>query len=47
MVSFTAPDESSRASGGWRDGGPGLVLCRASAFYVLAKYVKLWRLGQT
>ncbi|MBK7046769.1 MAG: glycosyltransferase family 2 protein [bacterium] len=32
--------------GGWRDGGPGLVLCRASAFYVLAKYVKLWRLGQ-
>ncbi len=32
--------------GGWRDGGPGLVLCRASSFYVLAKYVKLWRLGQ-
>ncbi len=33
--------------GGWRDGGPGLVLCRASSFYVLAKYVKLWRLGRT
>lgn len=32
--------------GGWRDGGPGLVLCRASSFYVLAKYVKLWRLGR-
>lgn len=32
--------------GGWRDGGAGLVLCRASSFYVLAKYVKLWRLGQ-
>lgn len=31
---------------GWRDGGPGWVLCRASSFYVLAKYVKLWRLGQ-
>lgn len=33
--------------GGWRDGGPGLVLCRASSFYVLAKYTKLWRLGRT
>lgn len=32
--------------GGWRDGGPGLVLCRASSFYVLSKYVKLWRLGR-
>lgn len=32
--------------GGWRDGGPGLVLCRASSFYVLAKYAKLWRLGR-
>ena len=32
--------------GGWRDGGPGLVLCRASSFYVLAKYTKLWRLGR-
>jgi glycosyltransferase involved in cell wall biosynthesis len=31
---------------GWRDGGPGLVLCRASSFYVLAKYVKLWRVGR-
>lgn len=33
--------------GGWRDGGPGLVLCRASSFYVLAKYTKLWRLGRS
>lgn len=32
--------------GGWRDGGAGLVLCRASSFYVLAKYTKLWRLGR-
>lgn len=27
------------------DGGPGLVLSLASAFTVLAKYVKLWRLA--
>lgn len=31
--------------GGIRDGGAGTVLCAASGFYVLAKYVKLWRLG--
>jgi glycosyltransferase involved in cell wall biosynthesis len=32
---------------GYRDGWAGLVLCRASSFYVLAKYVKLWRLGRS
>jgi len=31
--------------GGFRDGGVGAVLCRASAFYVLVKYAKLWRMG--
>ncbi|MFO7609380.1 MAG: glycosyltransferase family 2 protein [Candidatus Krumholzibacteriia bacterium] len=31
--------------GGFRDGAAGLVLCHGSAFYVLSKYVKLWRLG--
>ncbi len=31
--------------GGILDGGPGLVLCLSSGFYVLAKYVKLWRMG--
>jgi len=28
------------------DGGPGAVLCLSSSFYVLSKYVKLWRLGR-
>lgn len=32
--------------GGFRDGWAGTVLCQASAFYVLSKYVKLWRLGR-
>ncbi len=32
--------------GGIRDGWAGTVLCAASGFYVLAKYVKLWRLGE-
>lgn len=32
--------------GGVRDGWAGLVLCHASAFYVLSKYLKLWRLGR-
>jgi glycosyltransferase involved in cell wall biosynthesis len=31
--------------GGILDGWAGTVLCHASAFYVLSKYVKLWRLG--
>lgn len=31
--------------GGVLDGWVGTVLCRASAFYVLSKYVKLWRMG--
>ncbi len=31
--------------GGFRDGWAGAVLCASSGFYVLAKYVKLWRLG--
>ena len=31
---------------GWRDGWPGTVLCLSSAFYVLSKYTKLWRMGQ-
>jgi glycosyltransferase involved in cell wall biosynthesis len=31
--------------GGILDGWAGTVLCRASAFYVLSKYVKLWRMG--
>jgi len=30
--------------GGFLDGWAGAVLCRASAFYVLTKYVKLWRM---
>ena len=30
--------------GGCLDGWPGTVLCMASAFYVLSKYTKLWRL---
>ncbi|MDY0109595.1 MAG: glycosyltransferase family 2 protein [Candidatus Krumholzibacteria bacterium] len=33
--------------GGCRDGWAGAVLCHASAFYVLSKYVKLWRLGRS
>jgi glycosyltransferase involved in cell wall biosynthesis len=33
--------------GGVLDGGPGTVLCLASAFSVLSKYTKLWRLGRT
>lgn len=33
--------------GGIRDGWAGTVLCQASAFYVLSKYVKLWRLGRS
>jgi glycosyltransferase involved in cell wall biosynthesis len=32
--------------GGYRDGLTGLVLCHCSAFYVLSKYLKLWRLGR-
>ncbi len=28
---------------GWRDGWHGLVLCLCSGFYVLVKYVKIWR----
>jgi len=32
--------------GGILDGWAGTVLCRASAFYVLSKYVKLWRMGR-
>lgn len=31
--------------GGILDGWAGTVLCRSSAFYVLSKYVKLWRMG--
>ncbi len=31
---------------GFLDGWAGAVLCRASSFYVLSKYVKLWRLGR-
>ena len=31
---------------GYRDGLMGLVLCHCSAFYVLSKYLKLWRLGK-
>lgn len=27
---------------GWRDGWPGFVIAATSAFYVFAKYVKLW-----
>ena len=33
--------------GGFLDGGAGAVLCLASAFSVLSKYTKLWRLGQS
>lgn len=32
--------------GGFLDGGAGTVLCAASAFSVLSKYTKLWRLGR-
>jgi len=32
--------------GGVRDGWAGTVLCACSSFYVLSKYVKLWRLGR-
>jgi glycosyltransferase involved in cell wall biosynthesis len=32
--------------GGMLDGGAGLVLALSSAFYVLSKYTKLWRLGR-
>lgn len=32
---------------GFSDGWAGAVLCRASGFYVLAKYAKLWRLGRS
>jgi glycosyltransferase involved in cell wall biosynthesis len=31
---------------GFRDGWAGLVLCHCSAFYVLSKYLKLWRLDR-
>jgi glycosyltransferase involved in cell wall biosynthesis len=31
--------------GGWLDGWTGAVLCWSSGFYVLTKYVKLWRMG--
>jgi len=30
---------------GWRDGWPGFVIAVTSAFYVFAKYVKLWERG--
>jgi len=33
--------------GGILDGWAGAVLCQASSFYVLSKYVKLWRLGRS
>ncbi len=33
--------------GGLRDGWAGTVLCHCSAFYVLSKYLKLWRLGRS
>ncbi len=33
--------------GGVRDGWAGTVLCHCSAFYVLSKYLKLWRLGRS
>ncbi|MBD3221039.1 glycosyltransferase [bacterium] len=33
--------------GGVLDGWAGTVLCQASSFYVLSKYVKLWRLGRS
>lgn len=32
---------------GFLDGRQGLVLCLCSAFYVLTKYTKLWRMGRT
>ncbi len=32
--------------GGILDGWTGAVLCWSSGFYVLAKYVKLWRMGK-
>jgi len=32
--------------GGILDGWPGLVLCLSSSFYVLSKYIKLWRMAQ-
>jgi glycosyltransferase involved in cell wall biosynthesis len=32
--------------GGILDGWQGTVLCRASSFYVLSKYIKLWWMGQ-
>jgi glycosyltransferase involved in cell wall biosynthesis len=32
--------------GGILDGWVGTVLCQSSAFYVLTKYIKLWRLGR-
>ena len=31
--------------GGFLDGGHGLVLCAASSFSILAKYVKLWKMA--
>lgn len=31
---------------GFCDGWAGTVLCHCSAFYVLSKYLKLWRLGR-
>jgi len=31
--------------GGFLDGWVGVVLCWSSGFSVLAKYVKLWRMG--
>ena len=32
---------------GWRDGWPGFVIAATSAFYVFAKYVKLWEREQS
>jgi glycosyltransferase involved in cell wall biosynthesis len=31
---------------GFRDGGHGLALCLCSSFYVLTKYLKIWRAGR-
>jgi glycosyltransferase involved in cell wall biosynthesis len=33
--------------GGILDGWAGTMLCHSSAFYVLSKYAKLWRLGRS
>ena len=33
--------------GGLLDGPAGTVLCLSSSFYVLSKYIKLWRLDRS